>query len=432
MKSELFFLSLAAALLLALGTVATSCGGGDDELTQALESLAENDLAVMVLPQEELGDEFANLEVDEDSGFVDNEEAADDTIDPDDTANDLERAGRINGYALEYSDPTFSALEAGEGVLSVATVVTLFEDGSGASDFFAKQVDDFQRLEGGEIEVGFILEEVETFAVDGLADEAIGIRAQASFGDVQFYVTTVGFRLDRLVGAADIGRADDADVNQRVEEIARALEQRIEGVLLGEITGTPVPIPEAEEEEEVEAPPPTRGPDLAVMALSLDDLPPGVTIDREGYVEDEDTLASYEREFDLGLARIGTSGFSSLECDIDLYETAIQASSILTAVEAIFAGESASEFFASFFSEGAGFEATNVQVQSVSLPDLGDNAFGVDVSFDTPIGSFEAVFAYVQVGSVLGSLILTGPLAEVDAADAAPLAEALAQRMAAN
>ena len=86
MKSQLFFLSLAAALLLALGTVATSCGGGNEELTQALETLQVNKLDTLVLPQEELGDESANLEIDEDSGFKNNEDAAEDTIDPDDTA----------------------------------------------------------------------------------------------------------------------------------------------------------------------------------------------------------------------------------------------------------------------------------------------------------------------------------------------------------
>lgn len=431
MKPELFFLSLAAALLLALGTVATSCGGGNEELTQALETLQVSELDTLVLPQEELGDDFADLEIDEDSGFVDNEEAADNTIDPDDTAEDLERTGRINGYALEYSDPTFSALEAGEGGLSVGTTVTLFEDDSGASDFFAKEVDDFQRLEGDEIEVGFILEEVETFAVDGLAGEAIGIRAQASFGDVRFYVTTVGFRLDRLVGAATITRADDSNVDSQAEEMARALEERMKGVLLGEITGTPVPIPEAEEEEAA-GPPPEGVPDLAAMALSLDDLPAGVSIDHEGYVEDEDTVASYEREFDLGSVRIGTSSFIGMETDIDLYESVAKASATLTAVEAIFTSESGAEFFATTFAEGAGFEATDINLEPASIPHLGDDSFAVHATFGTAFGPFEHFFAFIRVDSTLGTLIFASLGGELNVSDAASLAEALAQRMAAN
>jgi len=209
--------------------------------------VADNDLAIMVLPQEDLGDEFADLQIDDDSGFKDNEEAADETIDPDDTADSLERVGRINGYELLYSDPSLSALEAGVGVIELATEVDLVMDAGAASDHLAKQVEDWQRLEGEQVEAGVTLEKVETFAVKGLADEAVGLRARASFGDLQWYETVVAFRLDRLVGAAYAYRVDDANINSQVEAIARALERRIEGVLLGDIAGTPVPLPQADE-----------------------------------------------------------------------------------------------------------------------------------------------------------------------------------------
>jgi hypothetical protein len=410
--------------------VASACGG-DDELQQALESVAENDLAIMVLPQDELGDEFADLEVDEDSGFVDNEQAADDTVDPDDTADDLEEAGRIDGYELAYTGPALSALEAGEGIISVTTEVELFEDGGGASGFLAKQIDDFERLEGGELEAGVTLEDVERFAVDGLADEAIGLRQQASFGDVDMHATLVVFRLDRLVGAATIVRADDADVNSQVEEIAQALDERIEGVLLGEISGTPVPIPEAEEEEAT-VPPPEGIPDLAAMALSLDDLPAGVSIDREGYVEDEDTVASYEREFDLGQARVGSSRFVGLECQMDLYESTLEASAIIAGMESIYAGESVEEFFASFLSGEAGLEATNISVELAPLLDLGDDSFAVHVILETAIGPFEYVFAFFRVDDTIGVVIATSMGDEVDVNDVIPLAETMAERMAAG
>ena len=226
-----------------LATLAPACAGGNggDELERALRSVTKDHLPVMVLPQEDLGEEFADLEVDEGSGFVDNQEAADNSIDPDDTAGDLEGAGRINGYELVYIDSDLlSALEAGGGVYEVGTGVELFEDGRAASDYLAKQVDDYLGLEGEEIDVGLTLEKVETFAVGGLADEAVGLRARASLRDVQLYGTVVIFRLDRLVGAVGVGRVDDANVNSQVEAIARALEQRIEGVLLGDIGGTPL------------------------------------------------------------------------------------------------------------------------------------------------------------------------------------------------
>jgi hypothetical protein len=428
MKAQAFVLSCIAALVLAL-VGAAGCKGGESELERALRSIREEQLEIMVLPQEELGDEFGDLEVDDESGFTDNDEAADDTIDPEDTGEDLEGAGRIRGYELTYSDPTFAALEEGVGVISVGSEVELFEDGSAASAFVAKQVDDFRRLEGEEIEVSFRLDEVETFDVEGLADEATGIRARASFGEAEATQTVVAFVFDRLVGAAFLSRADDADVNSQVEAMARALAQRMEEVLLGEVSGTPVPLPEGEEEDEGFVPPPAGAPDLAAMVLSLDDLPAGVSIDREGYVEDEDTVASYEREFDLGLTPIGASLFGSLQNDIDLYDSDVEAAGTFTGMRALFTSETAAEFFASALSAGGGFEATNVSSEPVVLPDLGDASFGVLAAFDSPFGPFRAIWIFVKVDGSIGSLIITAPAGELDPADAVPLAEAMTARM---
>ena len=434
--------SVAMALLFAISlAVLTACGGGNgdltegelgDELERALQSVAENDLAIMVLPQEVLGEEFAGLEIDDDSGFVDNEEAADDTIDPEDTAENLERAGRVNGYELGYEAADwFSLLEAGEGVLSVGTDVDLFRDGGVASDFVAKQLGDYLRLKGEEIEAGITLEEVETFQVPGLADEAVGVRSRITFGDAQMYGTFVGFRLDRLLGSAAIGRADDANVNSQVEEIARALEQRIEGVLLREVGGVPVPVPKAEEEAMV-APPSEGGPDLAAMALSLDDLPAGVSIDHEGHVEDEDTVASYEREFDLGFVTIGGSRPMSLESEIDLYENSTEASTEFVAYEFVFTSESAPDFLASYLAATIGFEPTNVQIESLPPLDLDDESLAVGVSLDTPLGSLEVILVYVRVDRAVGMLTLVGLEGEIHPTDATSLAEAMAARMAAE
>ena len=424
--------SMATALLLAIClAMLSACGGdnGDNELEQALRSITENDLSIMVLPQEDLGEEFAGLEIDDDSGFKDNEEAADETIDPNDTAEDLERAGRINGYELSYSDPMLSALEAGVGVITVTTEVDLFRDADAASDHLAKQVSDWQQLEGEEIEAGLTLEKVEKFAVDGLADEAVGLRGRASFAEVQFYQTVVAFRLNRLVGAAYAYRADDANINSQIEAIARALERRIEGVLLGDIGGVPVHVPQAEEEPTV-APLSEDGPDLAAMALSLDDLPAGVSIEHEGYVEDEDTVASYEREFDLGSAHIGASEAIYLESQVELYEDVANASGRLAAFEVIATSESGEDLLAPAISERVGFEATDVRLEPFPMPGLGDDSVAFRVSFDSPLGRLEMTFIFVRVERAVGSVSLMGLAGEVDSTNAMSLAEAMEAHMA--
>ncbi len=435
------YVSIIAAVMAASLVVAACGGGGEgdladreigDELERALQSVTENDLAIMVLPQEELGEEFADLEIDEDSGFQNNEQATDDTINPEDTGEDLERAGRINGYELEYVAPDLlSMLEAGEGVAVVETMVHLFKDAGAASDFLAEQVEDYQRFEGKEVMPSMTLQEAQTFAVDGLADEAIGVRARVSFGDMQLYGTGVYFRLGRLVGEAWIATGDDADVNSQVKTIARALEERIEGVLLGDITGTPMPLPQVEEEATV-APPPEGAPDLPAMALSLDDLPAGVSIDHEGYVEDEDTVASYEREFDLGSVSIGSSRPISLESEVDLYENATEASGRLAAFELIATSESGVDLLAPVVSERVGFRATDVRLEPLPTSGLGEDSVGFRVSFDSPLGRLEMTFIFVRVDRAVGSVSLMGLGGKVDSTDAISLAEAMAARMAAE
>ncbi|MGH9197883.1 MAG: hypothetical protein ACRD1T_19335, partial [Acidimicrobiia bacterium] len=374
--------------------LAVSCGGGDD-LEKALKSVTDDQLAIMVLPQEFVGDEFADLEVDSDSGFQDNEAAADDTIDPDDTAENLAEAGRTNGYDLTFSDPSFSALEAGEGPLEVNSSVDLFATKEAAAQFIAKQVADYSSFEGQDVEPGFRLASVETYTVDSLGDEAVGFDLQIQFSDVSFYGIFVGFRLDRLVAAAGIATADDADVKAQSETLARLLEQRIRDVLLGDIDETPVPIPEEEEEAEASAPQDAPFPER--MALSLDDLPEGVSIEREGYVADEDSVVSYEREFDLGAITIGGSQLLGLECDIVLRKDDFDASAFFTGVKFAFTDESSPDFIADRIREGAGFDVTNLQIEQFDVPALGEESLGVRVSYDTLLGRLENAFMYVRV-----------------------------------
>jgi hypothetical protein len=169
------------------------------------------------------------------------------------------------------------------------------------------------------------------------------------------------------------------------------------------------------------------------MALSLDDLPAGVSIDHEGYVEDEDTVASYEREFDLGLVGIGTSRPMSVQSEVDLYEDAGEASSAFATNEAFIAmGESDPEFLAFLLSEGSGVPFTNVGVEPVAAPGLGDQLAAAHFSFDTPLGPLETTQIFVRTDRAVGMLSLMGPAGNVDPADAVSLAEAMVARMEAR
>ena len=105
-----------APLVLALA----ACGGGD-ELSDALDGLTLNDLSVMVLEQEALGEIADGFEVDEDSGFVSSAEAAENSIDPGDTAQSFESRGRVGGYTLEFTDPDFAGFFSDDPVVTSVT-----------------------------------------------------------------------------------------------------------------------------------------------------------------------------------------------------------------------------------------------------------------------------------------------------------------------
>src|SRR5574341_2200601 len=135
-------------------SIASACGGGgDSRLDTALESVTEEQLAVMVLPQDAYGDLADDLETDSDSGSRSSEDAADDTVDPDDSGTDLEDAGFKSGYDLTYIDKTFASLEEG-GVFTASSTVDLFTGKASASAQMTKEIEDYREFEGSEVEPG--------------------------------------------------------------------------------------------------------------------------------------------------------------------------------------------------------------------------------------------------------------------------------------
>lgn len=241
-------LSLAAVLG---AIVSAGCGGASREkdLREALSSVSERDLAVMVLPKSALGKRFASFEVppySEPLGYSTNaEEAPSDTIDPNDTGASLGDAGRVIGYDLTYGDTDLSALESGRGVVFVKTSIDLFRDDDSAGSYVEKVGRDWRRLAGTNLNGGEI-DQVGSFPAEGVGEDAVGMRARITSDDLQVSATFVMFRVGRLVGLAVISRADPKNEDKTVQTIGRALAARIEAVLLGEIEERPVPLPAPE------------------------------------------------------------------------------------------------------------------------------------------------------------------------------------------
>ncbi len=228
-----------SALLLVLGF---GCGGESDPTDR---EITDAELVAMVLPQEELGSDYADFELDEDSGFGSNEDRIEDSWDEEDEAEDVERFGRTKGYRESYS--SFAALLRGEGPCLIGTSVALYEDADGAGGDLNDDVEDRKKAVGT-VDEDVTLEDAEEFEPDRVADEAAGLEMALSFADgdgTTMHGTVLGFRRGRLIGSVIIARFDEQDVREEAEELARKLDERIQAVLRGEIEpeGTPTPEP---------------------------------------------------------------------------------------------------------------------------------------------------------------------------------------------
>jgi hypothetical protein len=141
---------LRGAALLALALVLAGCGLGGKE---GSDEITDEQLAVMVLPGDELGTPDG-FELDlEDSGRMNAREAADWTTDPEDNAADLRQNGWLSGYELTYSNPDDRvSFEVGEGIVSGDSTVQLFDTETSARARLVREVKDLERLRGENID----------------------------------------------------------------------------------------------------------------------------------------------------------------------------------------------------------------------------------------------------------------------------------------
>jgi hypothetical protein len=249
-------IALAALLAAALGLGAASCLGGEEpaEETAPAAPHARADrlpptgpagLATMVLPKRAFGAEAAGLSLDErGSGIQDNGDWAVATPDPYDTAEALSASGREVGYAVDFFDTDLSALVDG-GVFATGSSVDLFANPESASASIVRELADLHRAQGRKVDGEVRIERVRTFATD--LPEAVGFRVQERLAGTLVWRTYVRLRHGSIVGTAALVRADRRDVRDRVAELARALERRIDGVLDGRIAADAAPLPGREQ-----------------------------------------------------------------------------------------------------------------------------------------------------------------------------------------
>lgn len=407
------------ALLLVMLAACSSSNGGDSELNEAIASLRTRDLDVLVLPASEIGRLARGFQVDPGSGPIDNATAAENSINPDDTERDFERKGRISGYSLDYSNPNAET----DGVFQVGTTVSLWEDAAKAAASLKEALEEFQSFEGEEVD-GVVLAKVETFNVSGLGDEARGVRIELEVvGFGSFYGTAVYVRMGRLGLNSNLLALDEEDYEQDVVTMARRHVQWVTDVLKGEIDPDPVTIPEPVE-------PGPDGPPLDAVSLQASDLPDGFVETERGFNTTNpagiyDYTSTYESVSEY--APIGNSLIASIENNIIVYDTSIEAQAFIGAIAGLLEGDSGAEFMLQIF-QAEGVPANRVETERRDI-DFGDQTVAVTARADTDLGNVILSFILVRTGATVTTFIVVGDADTYDLQDIGPIVEDVVDRV---
>jgi hypothetical protein len=404
------------ASVLVLAGCALSGEGKADEVTR-------EQLAVMVLPADNLGGEYAAFEVDDDSGPTTARDVADSTVDPDDTGASIKRAGWTAGYDLMYADPVQARLAAEQrhGALSGGTSADLFATETDARAFIVDFMGEYQRSEGKTIE-GVKLVAFESFDVSA-GDEAWG--AEFAFrGNTTVRMTGVLFRHGRIVASTYYLRTDDADLRSQAASAAQALDRRIEKVLAGDLDAEPVPVPA----KKVIA---TRT-QLARMTLSAKDLPGDARVAEEGRYRGGANYVSYYRNFDVSNTMVGSSHLLFLRAQTDVFETEKGAEAVMRYLgtakgRALFAREVQRNIRRDFKRAAAG-RPLNFDVRD--LANAGPGARGIVITFDLPSGRYRIASIFVRSGRAVAMVSGFCNAHAVHPEDMPPLGEEARERLA--
>jgi hypothetical protein len=409
------------AALTSIAVLACGCmGGGGDE--EGVEDVAPDALAVMVLPPEELSGLSDGLEIDGDlSGASNTSDAAESSLDPEDTPTRIERTGRRSGYDLHFVDPDLSALRTRDGVVEVATGVELFADAEQAQSYRERVLEDYERFVGTEISPGVTLASAEGEETD----DGHVVRSTIRGDGFAVHSTSVDFNVGTVVGTVLVSRADEEETDDAALDLARALARRIRSVAAGDLQDSPVQFPGGR--SAARARPPKGGEDLPGRVLAVADLPGGTFVDEEEY--GTGGTPSFNRRFVLGNRRIGRSQLASLETTVERAASARQALTNVVTLALVLDGPQGEQFFAEGYASGARFRPEDVDVEVLRAGALG-NAFVARARFRSPLGRIETVIGMVAVGRDVGRISAVAPEGRVVVDDVVSLLETQARRMA--
>ena len=203
-------------------------------LDSATQTVAEEDLANMVLVREELPDELRGFQLARE-GVLDNETMAAQGF-PGSTTGETRATGRLTGYLREFvSAVDTAALQPGSSVMA-ATLLHIFRHKDEVSGWMKEKfLGEFQRFAGKDLGKGQQIVRAEQIPIDGFSDEAVGLRVLQTTPAGLVSSTIVDFRVGRLLGVAYLVALGDVEQRELVTQMGVELERRTVRVLLGAI-----------------------------------------------------------------------------------------------------------------------------------------------------------------------------------------------------
>ncbi len=401
--------------------------------------IVREDLPGMVLAQADVDAEIQGLPLDvAESGYQDNDGAASGTVDPSDTASDLTALGRLDGYGHQFLDllVLLQGDPAAGGIFNVSASVDTFDSPEGAAAFIQDQIEDFRRLQSSEISEGFTLTRLQESTPPNVGEDAIagvllisvdvpGLKADTSN-------TFVSWRRDNVVATLTVAAVGDGGKGAVASRLALRMDQRIDGVLAGDIVATPVPSgpgPSGTAEERARG----QGYDLPAMLHTIADLPEGVALGAEGFIENSDGISAYQRSFEpaegqfmelassraIGIGETVTLHISPLDAQAPLLlmRNADPEDIRNLAVQAL---------------AGSEFSVTNLTVAPLPVFQVGDVTVAFLMKFDTEFGPFEGHLFFFAQGRLAVDVVITGVADRIALFDTLNLAQFISGKIPGN
>ena len=229
------FLVVLVALIAAAVVACTESTSSPVDTSQSIDSITPEDLPSMVLDQVGVVSEFPDLVLDwQESGYRDNVIAAENTIDPDDSALVMAARGRLDGYENGFIDPqALTSDQSSTGrPYGAGSTVELMDGEESARAYLRIMVEEFRRYQDADIE-GVTFDGFEELAAPDLGSDAIAIRVSGStsFLNVTVYTTIVSWARGPIVATVGTGAFDDTDLLGALTRLALLMDQRIQEVL---------------------------------------------------------------------------------------------------------------------------------------------------------------------------------------------------------